>query len=71
MSLCIAEKIGVAGSRPGSRGPFVSAKGPKTIRARSRPLRGAFAPASNYMAAKLAEPVLSHAEGLKQSPPKS
>jgi hypothetical protein len=31
------ERILIAGSRPGSRGPFVSAKGPKTILARSWP----------------------------------
>ena len=66
--ICVKD---IAGFRPRRRGPVVSAKGPKTMFARSRPLRGAFAPTPNDMAAKLAEPALSLAEGLKQSSPKS
>ena len=31
-----------AGFRPGSRGPFLSGKGPKTIFVRARPRRGSF-----------------------------
>jgi hypothetical protein len=61
----------IAGFRPRRRAPFVSAKGPKTIFARSRPLRDAFAPTPNYMTAQRAEPALSIVEGLKQSPPNS
>ncbi len=37
----------LAGFRPRRRGPFVSAKGPKTISARARPLRGPFATVPN------------------------
>ncbi len=50
------------GFAPARRGPFVSAKGPKTISARARPLWGNFAARPNQMARKLAP--------LKQSSPK-
>ena len=39
---------------PARRGPFLLGKGPKTIFARARPLRGAFAAAPNELAAQLA-----------------
>ncbi len=55
---------------PARRGPFVSAKGPKTISARARPLWGNFAARPNQMARKLVESILSLVEGLKQSSPK-
>jgi len=42
--------FGDAGFRPGSRGPFVSAKGPKTISARARPRWGSFVPGQIKMA---------------------
>jgi len=51
------------GVAPTRRGPFVSAKGPKTISARARPQGGPSASAPNKMARKLAP--------LKQPSPRS
>ncbi|HBP87136.1 MAG TPA: hypothetical protein DD706_05500 [Nitrospiraceae bacterium] len=54
----------IAGSRPGSRAPFVSAKGAKTIDAPSGLIRpNGCQPVE---ADQLAEFILSHVEGLKQ-----
>ncbi len=49
------------GFGPARRGPFVSAKGPKTILARARPLRGAWAtvPNHNGCATRFAQTVLA------------
>ena len=57
----------VAGFRPGRRGPFVSAKGPKTIDAPSGLMDGA--DTGHGRADQLVEPVLRLLEGLKQGPP--
>ena len=58
MPLCITSSCGetrfVRGFAPARRGPFVSAKGPKTIRTRAWPQEGAFAPAPIAWAAELA-----------------
>jgi len=66
------------GVAPTRRGPFVSAKGPKTISARLRPQGGPSAKAPNpstplrtsKMARELVESTLSLIEGLKQLSPK-
>ena len=58
----------VVGFRPGRRGPFVPAKGPKTIDAPSG-LIGADGRQAARRADQLPEPVLSFIEGLKQGPP--
>lgn len=58
---------GVAEFRPGSPGPFVLAKGPKTNDA--LPAASEWTDAMTGKAGQLAEPVLTHAEGLKQGPP--
>jgi len=58
----------IAGVRPGSRDPFVAAKGPKTTGPRRGP-GNALRCSLNPAAGKLAELALRHLEGLKQRPP--
>ena len=57
----------IAGFRPDTRGPFVLAKGPKTIDAQFGLIKMAGRKLGRV--GKLAELVLRYIEGLKQCPP--
>ena len=59
--------LSLSGFRPGSRGPFVSTKGPKTIDTQFARIR--LGRRGNWRADQLAEPAPSLVEGLTQGPP--